>query len=290
MKPTRAAASIPASTAGKPIAPRQRLEAIRAQCVETDRHPMQPGIQQRTAPRRPSRTPFVVSARSLIAVLLANMRISTGRSRRSSGSPPVIRTLSTPSSAKMSTRRLISSKSQNVLARQPGVLLLRHAVRAAEIAAVGDRQAQIAQRPTEACRRQPSAPKLVDHGGRVKTGIVRGVRGVPASVRRTAIRSRPHARTPAPPRHPHACPPRVFCALSAAMPVDIITFSSDAPARQPDGRSARAAHSRSTCPTVTATVPSATRGVHARRIQWPRYRDAERDRCGMRICRSGSTA
>ena len=39
---------------------------------------------------------------------------------------------------------------QHVLARQPHVLLLRHAVLAAQVAAVGDRQPQVPQRTAEA--------------------------------------------------------------------------------------------------------------------------------------------
>ena len=38
---------------------------------------------------------------------------------------------------------------QHVLARQPDVVVLRHAVFAAQVAAVGDRQPQVAQRPAE---------------------------------------------------------------------------------------------------------------------------------------------
>ena len=38
---------------------------------------------------------------------------------------------------------------QHVLARQPDVVVLRHAVFAAQVAAIGDRQPQVAQRPAE---------------------------------------------------------------------------------------------------------------------------------------------
>jgi hypothetical protein len=43
---------------------------------------------------------------------------------------------------------------QQVLARQPDVFVFRHAVGAAQVAAVGDRQAQVFQRTTEAVRQQ----------------------------------------------------------------------------------------------------------------------------------------
>jgi len=53
--------------------------------------------------------PFVVIAKSSIRGLRAIIPTKAERSRRTSGSPPVRRTLVTPSSAKMSTRRLASS-------------------------------------------------------------------------------------------------------------------------------------------------------------------------------------
>ena len=56
-----------------------------------------------------SRTPLVVIARSRRPGLAASGWISAGRSRRSNGSPPVSRTLSTPSAMNTSTSRLISS-------------------------------------------------------------------------------------------------------------------------------------------------------------------------------------
>ena len=57
-----------------------------------------------------SRMPLVVRARSRSAALPASIATRSGRSVRSRGSPPVIRTLSVPSAAKTSTRRSISSK------------------------------------------------------------------------------------------------------------------------------------------------------------------------------------
>ena len=70
---------------------------------------------------------------------------STGRWARTVGSPPVRRM---PSTSKRSTKirasRSISSKVSSSLAGQPLHALRRHAVRAAEVAAVGDRDAQVA--------------------------------------------------------------------------------------------------------------------------------------------------
>ncbi len=51
---------------------------------------------------------------------------------------------------------------QHVLARQPGVVVLRHAVFAAQVAAVGDRQAQVAQRTAEAIGEHESIVTAVD--------------------------------------------------------------------------------------------------------------------------------
>jgi hypothetical protein len=57
--------------------------------------------------------PFVVSVRSSAAPSgrrsAASIPISTGRSRRTSGSPPVTRSFSTPSSTKTVASRVISS-------------------------------------------------------------------------------------------------------------------------------------------------------------------------------------
>ena len=54
----------------------------------------------------------------------------------------------------MPARRSISSKERIDVARQPHVLRLRHAVAAAHVAAVGDRDAEIAERPRESVRGQ----------------------------------------------------------------------------------------------------------------------------------------
>jgi hypothetical protein len=59
---------------------------------------------------RASSTPFVVSERSSTPGTSASMRTSAGRSRRTSGSPPVSRTLRTPTEARIPTSRRISSK------------------------------------------------------------------------------------------------------------------------------------------------------------------------------------
>ena len=79
---------------------------------------------------------------------------SSRQSRRSSGSPPVRRILLTPSPTKSRARRVDLLEGQQLGARQERVVppedLLGHAVGAAEVAAVGDRDAQVAQRASEA--------------------------------------------------------------------------------------------------------------------------------------------
>ena len=64
----------------------------------------------RPAARSVSSEPLVVSAMSSMPGVWATWRTSTSRSRRSSGSPPVRRTLVTPSSAKTRISRPSSSK------------------------------------------------------------------------------------------------------------------------------------------------------------------------------------
>ncbi len=71
----------------------------------------------------------------------------SGRSRRRSGSPPVRRTLSTPSAREDVDQRLDFLELQDVLARQPDVIRLGHAVAAPQVAPVGDRETEVPERP-----------------------------------------------------------------------------------------------------------------------------------------------
>ena len=84
----------------------------------------------------------------------ASIAIRSGRSRRTSGSPPVIRSFSTPSATKTRASRSISSKRQDLGARQEREVaaedLAGHAVGAPEVAAVGDRDPQVVQAAAEA--------------------------------------------------------------------------------------------------------------------------------------------
>ena len=95
---------------------------------------------------------MVVSVRSR-SPSSASISISRSRFRRSSGSPPVSRIFSTPCSLKIRASRVDLLEAEHFAPRQELVVgaedLLRHAVRAAEVAAVGDRDPQVAQRPRE---------------------------------------------------------------------------------------------------------------------------------------------
>ena len=79
----------------------------------------------------------------------ASIRTSSGRSRRSSGSPPVRRTSVDAERSEHFHQPRNFLECQQFLPRQPDVILLRHAVVAAQVAAVGDRDAQAAQRPAK---------------------------------------------------------------------------------------------------------------------------------------------
>ena len=100
--------------------------------------------------RLPSRTPFVVSARSSMRALVRELanetRQITAEQRLAARDPD-------PAHAehrKHARETHDFLELQDVLARQPHVLLLRHAVLAAEVAAIRDRDPQAAERPRKA--------------------------------------------------------------------------------------------------------------------------------------------
>ena len=102
-----------------------------------------------------SSEPFVVSVSS--TSIAASIAIRRSTSRRTSGSPPVMRIFSTPFATNARARRVDLLEVEQLRARQELVVapedLLRHAVDAAEVAAVGDRDAQVAQRAAETIHR-----------------------------------------------------------------------------------------------------------------------------------------
>jgi hypothetical protein len=120
------------------VAPRDLKETIAVERIDVDVDAPKPGLMECFRLIR-SRTPLVVSARSRIPSISARRRISRGRSRRSSGSPPVTRSLRMPSVTPIRTKRSISSKSRISGARHEMHVRLRHAVKAADVAAVGQR-------------------------------------------------------------------------------------------------------------------------------------------------------
>ena len=129
-----------------------RAEDLVVERVEADRDPRQPGVRERLRLLRQQRG---VGRQGEVEVVAERGEpLDQGsRSRRSSGSPPVMRSFCTPRSTKTRATRSISSKRQELAPRQEAVVvaedLLRHAVDAAEVAAVGDRDAEIAHRPAE---------------------------------------------------------------------------------------------------------------------------------------------
>ena len=144
-------------------AARRRPGSRRRSCGGRSRRRARRGSPSRVAGPRPSAPapcvassePLVVSVRSSGAPSTvrssASIATSRSRSRRSSGSPPVRRILRTPCATNRRARRVDLLEAEQRRVRQERVLLvehlLRHAVAAAEVAAVGDRDAQVVQRP-----------------------------------------------------------------------------------------------------------------------------------------------
>ena len=131
------------------VAPGERAEPLGAQRVEAHRDPVEPGAVEAPAPARRAGRRWSSWRGRASAALRGEHRDEPVRSFRSSGSPPVRRTLSTPRSAKTSTSCADLLEREDVLARQPDVLLLRHAVLAAQVAPVGHRDAEVPERAAE---------------------------------------------------------------------------------------------------------------------------------------------
>ena len=96
---------------------------------------------------------FVVSVTSRSSPSAASRAIRSSRSRRRSGSPPGDAQLLHAEVDEHARDPLDLLEREELAARQEAVLvaedLLRHAVHAAEVAAVGDRDPQVADRPAE---------------------------------------------------------------------------------------------------------------------------------------------
>ena len=174
------AASMPASTSGEVIAARQGLEAVGHQRVEADGDAAQARVAQSLGVGASS-TPLVVIARSSSAPSPAIWAVNSATWARRSGSPPVNRTWRTPSPTKMRVTRVSSSKVSSVALRQPDVVRLRHAVRAPQVAAIGDRDAEVAER---------TLPPVEDHRGIIPLQRRTQNADVPPKPWRTAERRR----------------------------------------------------------------------------------------------------
>ena len=128
----------------------QRAERRVVERVEADGDAVRPASASACA-FCGSSEPLVVSVRSTPSA--ASCSISRSRSRRTSGSPPVSRILRTPPVDEHARDARDLLERQQLLPVEEAVVaavdLLRHAVDAAEVAAVGDRDAEIAKRPAE---------------------------------------------------------------------------------------------------------------------------------------------
>ena len=185
------------------VDPVHRAEDGVVERVEADRDPPQPGLGERPGQRAQGRAVRrqrqVERARRRAAGCAASIAIRSGRSRRTSGSPPVIRSFSTPSPTNGAGHPVDLLERQDLVARQelvvPAEDLLGHAVGAAEVAAVGDRDAQVAHRPAE---RVGHARAPVEGRRLVHRHIVPRVDAwsADATVREVRRRRRYHRRTP----------------------------------------------------------------------------------------------
>src|SRR5574337_343365 len=95
------------------------------------------------------RTPFVVMARSAIRGLRAIIFTRVARSFRTSGSAPRKANLVDAKLCEDIHQTARFLQRQDLLARKPDVLFFRHTVLAAQVAPVGDRQAQTAKRSAQ---------------------------------------------------------------------------------------------------------------------------------------------
>ena len=129
-----------------------------------------------------SAVPLVVNARSSNPSA-ASRSTRQGSPLRTSGSPPVRRTERTPSPRATPATRVISSKVRRSSCSEEGQPLLGHAVDAAQVAAIGDRDPQVVvdppvgvdQRPLERHRlRHRALARSTRRGGltAIRTGVV----------------------------------------------------------------------------------------------------------------------
>ena len=128
------------------VEPRQLLEAIAIQRVEADRDPVQARALELLGCAFSS-TPLVVIAEIADAVAAGEpghqVRDVAAEQRLAAGQPNLV-----DAEVEEQVDQLLDFlEVQDVLARQPEVLLFGHAVPAAQVAPVGDREAQVPERP-----------------------------------------------------------------------------------------------------------------------------------------------
>ena len=126
------------------------LETSRLERVEADVEPLQAGVLERL--RLLGQQDAVGRQRDIVESRQSRpaARRARGRSCRTSGSPPVSRSLLTPKPAATRTNRSISSNVRISTSRHETHVLGRHAVEAADIAAIGDADPQVRVHAAEA--------------------------------------------------------------------------------------------------------------------------------------------
>ena len=139
--PPRCAAAMPASTRSSPWRRVDLLESLLAERIEADVQRCRPG-RRSAAACSASRMPLVVRARSSMPGMAASISTNCGRSARTSGSPPVSRSSSHAQLRHDAHEAGDLLERENLVARQEPHVLVRHAVEAADIAAVGDADPQ----------------------------------------------------------------------------------------------------------------------------------------------------
>ena len=175
--PAASAASMAARTVAELAPPTDRAEPLGAQRVTADVHPPQPRCQRTGSAASASSIPFVVMARSSNPSA-ARRPTRTGRPLRTSGSPPVSRIDDTPSLHGHPGHPDDLVEGEEVRVGEEGHPLLGHAVDAAQVAAVGDRDAQVVVDPAVGDRpgdrrwawRRDDAPGLAGSGPRWRRG------------------------------------------------------------------------------------------------------------------------
>ena len=159
-RPAAAAASIPSSTraTGKSTSFIARKVASSSESRLTVTRSSPAARERRRLLRRAASRSWSASGRA--PSIAAQQSTRRSRSRRRSGSPPVRRIFSRRGGERARQPRDLLEREQLAALEERVVApedLPRHAVDAAEVAAVGDRDPQIVQRPAEVSKRVTSA-------------------------------------------------------------------------------------------------------------------------------------